>query len=297
MKELRDNFRRVALDEFFYVTGAKKQPSHVEYNGRTRKIANPIDYLLYVLRWDMMSVDQYITQVWPDLVEKNPYTANKSSSMYDTIKKEITMQWDYLGVQSARIQAIDTVNNNTPPKPIYKHKGHDFLNLEELFSVLKYLMHLNANNHHIYMQVDERIDNNPMLILIDDFNMAKYDDLVKSVGLPNMILETSKDNFQILYKIERREDEKRRQAINAFNSLNNTFGDKECNGLRHPFRLAGFRNKKAGKEGFMTRIVAARRDGADEMESYVDSCSTEKIKRDMDVYQDETKMRISSFTF
>lgn len=289
MKELRDQFRKTSLEEFFYVMGVDKSkhcPDHVESNGRTRKISNPIDYLIYVLHWDMQSVDQFIAHTWSEnLASKTPYEVvrkeEKRASFYRDLREQITMEWDYLGVQSGRIQAIDITNKEAAPKPIRVHAHYDFLTLDELLTdkILSYLAYLNANNHHIFMSVDETIDKNPHLILIDDFSMDKYNTLVKSVGLPNMIIQTSPDNYQVLYRVDTRTGEERRRVINAFNALNATFGDPKCLGLRHPFRLVGFRSKKAGRDGFMTSIYAARREGSAEMEVFVDAHSATRMKR------------------
>ena len=289
MKELRDQFRKTSLDEFFYVMGVDKEkncPAHVESNGRTRKISNPIDYLIYVLHWDMQSVDQFIAHTWSEyLASKTPYATvqkeQKRERFYRDLREQITMEWDYLGVKSARIQAIDITNKDAPPKPIKLHSHYDFLTLEELLTdkILGYLAYLNVNNHHIFMNVDETIDNNPHLILIDDFKLDKYDALVKSVGLPNMIIQTSPGNFQVLYRVDTRTGDERRRVINAFNTLNQTFGDPKCLGLRHPFRVVGFRSKKAGRDGFITAIYAARREGSDEMEVFVDAHAATRMRR------------------
>lgn len=287
MKELRDQFRKTSLDEFFYVMDvAANCPDHVESNGRTRKISNPIDYLMYVLGWDILSVDQFLTNLWPDkLSAKPPYATilkeRKRASFYHDLREQITMEWDYLGVQSGRIQAIDITDKDAAPKPIRLHAHYDFLTLEELLTdkILGYLAYLNANNHHIFMSVDETIDKNPQLILIDDFKLDKYDTLVKSVGLPNMLIQTSPGNFQVLYRVDTRTGDERRRVINAFNTLNATFGDPKCLGLRHPFRVVGFRSKKVGRDGFMTSIYAARREGSDEMEVFVDAHSATRKRR------------------
>jgi hypothetical protein len=77
---------------------------------------------------------------------------------------------------------------------------------------------------------------------------------------PVLIQTSSKNNWQAVIKVPRMENTKEEQS--AANELMRRInvesgGDEKISAVVHPFRLAGFQNKKPNRENEYTRIIAA----------------------------------------
>ncbi|CAK0758789.1 hypothetical protein CCP2SC5_240044 [Azospirillaceae bacterium] len=83
------------------------------------------------------------------------------------------------------------------------------------------------DHHAYYVLVDD-------LRIGDDELLARYDAC--------LIQQTSWSSRQAVVKVTR--DLDRKALIQRFNVINREIGDPVITGLRHPFRLAGFRNMK-----------------------------------------------------
>jgi hypothetical protein len=81
---------------------------------------------------------------------------------------------------------------------------------------------------------------------------------------PCLLQQTSWDSKQAMLKVPRSKIEDRQAVIDVFAAMNREFGDASITGLRHPMRLAGFRNikpkhRKDGKFPFVRVIATANR--------------------------------------
>lgn len=114
-------------------------------------------------------------------------------------------------------------------------------------------------------------DKNVFITPIDDeFHYILIDDLkdegqrVKEMGLtPCLIQKTSDNSTQAVLKVPKGKVDKNK-ANEFFKSINREIGDSKITGLKHPFRLAGFRNVKPKHRREddlfpLVKIVEARR--------------------------------------
>lgn len=90
------------------------------------------------------------------------------------------------------------------------------------------------------------MDDHAYYILLDDMGVKK-DEFLATGYKPCLIQDTSWQSSQAIIKVPKA-DIDRRDVIDFFNSINREIGDKSITGLRHPFRLAGFRNMKPKHE-------------------------------------------------
>ena len=76
---------------------------------------------------------------------------------------------------------------------------------------------------------------------------------------PALVQESNKDNRQAILKIPREGDDKTEQSLanRLVMTLNKKYGDSELSEVVHPFRMAGFANKKSGKGSPFTRVIDA----------------------------------------
>lgn len=97
--------------------------------------------------------------------------------------------------------------------------------------------------------------------VIDDISLENLGKLKAEGYSPCLVMETSKGNFQAILKVEDRAFPNKKleeQATNQFiRELNLKHGDPKFSGMRHAFRVPGFRNKKPERDGFMVRIHEA----------------------------------------
>ena len=109
---------------------------------------------------------------------------------------------------------------------------------------------------------------------------------------PALVLESSKDNFQVLIVCDRvvkdpddaeREDAAAKRALDA---LKRKFGaDKNVN-LNQPFRMAGFNNKKQARNNFIVKIHSWSEKTDSRVRKAID-----KLKPDMKVRAREVEPR------
>jgi hypothetical protein len=75
---------------------------------------------------------------------------------------------------------------------------------------------------------------------------------------PALVQESSAGNRQAVLKVPKgRDGDEQRAANELVVSLNRRFGDERFSGVVHPFRMAGFSNKKPGRNNAFTRIIEA----------------------------------------
>lgn len=95
-------------------------------------------------------------------------------------------------------------------------------------------------------------------IVVDDLTPAKLKDLKADGYQPALVQSSSADNLQAVIRVRRegRADEQT-LANKLVSHLNKQFGDPKFSGVIHPFRMAGFSNKKPGKRNAFTRVLEA----------------------------------------
>jgi len=110
----------------------------------------------------------------------------------------------------------------------------------------------NAQGYDIYLTP---MDKNFHYIVIDDIKSENIQK-VRNECNPCLIQSSSNDNFQAIIKvIKKGHPDEQKIANKLVVSLNEKYGDPKFSGVVHPFRMAGFSNKKAGRNNFITRVI------------------------------------------
>jgi len=110
---------------------------------------------------------------------------------------------------------------------------------------------------------------------------------------PSLVMESSKDNYQVLFVCERRmesanddkEDEAAKQVLNA---LKKRYGADQNVGLTQPFRMAGFNNKKQGRNNFIVKLHYWSEQMSEKIRETID-----KVKKAIVVDKQEKTVNVS----
>ncbi len=120
-----------------------------------------------------------------------------------------------------------------------------FFTASEVESKISLLRQKNASGYEIYITP---IDAKHHFILIDDAKQDALQKLIDKGFKPALMQQSSKDNYQIILKATKAERKDEQSLVNTFMSqLNSKLGDPKINGAVHPFRMAGFLNRKDSK--------------------------------------------------
>lgn len=112
---------------------------------------------------------------------------------------------------------------------------------EEVLNSVNYLKFLNTNGNNIYIRPAE--DDVTPLVLIDDLNWESIEKL-ENIGINlALIIETSRENFQVWIKLHKPVLPEIKSQI-AKNVTKFAHGDPASAEKRHYGRLAGFTNRK-----------------------------------------------------
>lgn len=126
---------------------------------------------------------------------------------------------------------------------------------DEVRGLIPYLSAQNARGRDIYLTP---IDKDHHYIVVDDTTETSLGDLIAAGYRPAMVQESSAGNRQAVLKVPKERDRDEQKAANeVVVNLNRRFGDAAFSGVIHPFRMAGFSNKKPGRNNAFTRIVEA----------------------------------------
>lgn len=109
----------------------------------------------------------------------------------------------------------------------------------EIANMVPELTRHNLTGGHVYVTP---IDPAAHHVLIDDLDGKRLDEMRREGYSPAAVLESSPGNFQAILKVATTAP---KEAVNRwFRDLNRARGDDRITGLAHPFRLAGFENRK-----------------------------------------------------
>lgn len=130
-----------------------------------------------------------------------------------------------------------------------------FYDSDDVEALIPQLRRHNAQGFDVYVTP---IDRGHHYIVIDDMKPGAAQLLAGLGHAPCLVQSSSKDNEQAVLKVPRldRPDEQA-LANKVVQQLNMAHGDAKFSGVVHPFRLAGFSNKKPGRESAFTRILEA----------------------------------------
>lgn len=126
---------------------------------------------------------------------------------------------------------------------------------DEVRNLIPYLSAQNARGRDIYLTP---IDQDHHYMVVDDTTETSLGDLIAAGYRPALVQESSADNRQAILKVPKeRGGDEQKAANEVVVNLNRRFGDPAFSGVVHPFRMAGFSNKKPGRNNAFTRIVEA----------------------------------------
>jgi hypothetical protein len=126
---------------------------------------------------------------------------------------------------------------------------------DEVRSLIPYLSAQNARGRDIYLTP---IDQGHHYMVVDDTTETSLGDLIAAGYRPALVQESSAGNRQAVLKVSKERGRDEQKAANeVVVNLNRRFGDPAFSGVVHPFRMAGFSNKKPGRNNAFTRIVEA----------------------------------------
>ena len=136
---------------------------------------------------------------------------------------------------------------------------------------LKKMKSLNVRDFAIFITPQEQ-NTNKIFILVDDTS----EKVIEVFGKPNNFLQTSPKSQQAIYTVPYIHD---RDLYNkVFMYINLMYGDHKLLGLRHPFRLAGFSNRKAkymdenGKFPFV-KTISTCKEFSPQLIAFIDKCA------------------------
>lgn len=133
-----------------------------------------------------------------------------------------------------------------------------FYTAEEVKDLIPRLEYFNATENDIYLTP---IDAHTHFVLMDDLT-TKGVEHIKAEGYdPCVICSSSENNFQAVLRVPRNQISEEEQSCGTalMQRLNQRLpdgcgGDKAITAVRHAFRMAGFHNKKPGRNNIQTVI-------------------------------------------
>jgi hypothetical protein len=166
-----------------------------------------------------------------------------------------------LGASTYRLTMKDRVLRDGKDRSHNIGKSKDPKNKETFYdaaAVEKMIPTLRAKNARGFDIYITPIDPKFHYIVIDDMKPSIVGQLKADGFEPCLVQSSSADNVQAVLKVPRldRKDEQR-IANQIVVDLNKKYGDPKFSGVIHPFRMAGFSNKKPGKANAFTRVLEA----------------------------------------
>lgn len=152
----------------------------------------------------------------------------------------------------SRVEGLSSFNVGKGRGPDGAEKTYD---ASEVRGLIPYLSAQNARGRDIYLTP---LDPEHHYLVVDDATPASLDDLIAAGYRPALVQESSANNRQAILKVPKGPGRDEQKAANAVVvEINRRFGDPNFSGVIHPFRMAGFSNKKPGRGNAFTRVLEA----------------------------------------
>ncbi len=134
-----------------------------------------------------------------------------------------------------------------------------FWSKDEITAEITKLRAKNAQGYDIYITP---ISAEFHHIVVDDMDTEKERGLLEAGIKPAIIQRSSENNKQAIFIIEKQKkggssESNQAMANKIVHAFNQKWGDPKFNGVVHPFRMAGFSNKKPGKNNYITTLELA----------------------------------------
>ena len=236
------------------------------HSGEVKKGENAIDLVKRIGGFDFAQSVAWLhhefgeeaaaAAVKDDLAVKPP--ARPFTPAENKIKTAVKAQLDALGCQKYRLSVIGNDDGAKPYLPGKHGSEERFFAPDDVVNMIPYLRYENNQGRNIFITP---MDDHAHYVLLDDLRVPASE--LQRMGFqPCLVQNTSWERQQAVFKVSKSLD--RRAVIDVFNAMNKRWGDEKITGLRHPFRLAGFRNMKPkhereGKYPFATVVQAVNR--------------------------------------
>lgn len=174
----------------------------------------------------------------------------------------VGQQLDALAAPAYRITVMTDRDGSQVGQNLGKSEdGERFFSRNEVINLIPDLTVANARGGNIFVTP---IEDGTHHVLIDDLEASGIESLTGRGYTPATVVESSPGSFQAVLKVPAASTDK--ADVNSwFKDLNRDLGDPKITGLRHPFRLVGFENRKAkheqddGRFPFVRLVTAVNR--------------------------------------
>jgi hypothetical protein len=161
----------------------------------------------------------------------------------DQVKaKAIQQQLDALAAPSYRVTLMRNIGGDQVGQNLGKSKDEPeekTWTKSEILTMIPALTAQNAAGANVFITP---LDPSARHVLLDDLSQTSVIDLKARGYEPATIIETSPSNYQAVIKVS--SDLSEHATNEFFKAINREIGDPKITGLKHPFRLAGFQNRK-----------------------------------------------------
>ncbi|MFT8913099.1 DNA-primase RepB domain-containing protein [Zymomonas mobilis] len=236
-----------------------------QFAGSIPPRTNAIDFVMQQEKCGYVDAVKTLNSRFSDLADVGMQSVNRTienekfTNQHKAIAREIVQQLDAVGAKHYRLVAqVETENGKNKSVNLGRERGSDeekFFTKKDIIAMIPKLLYKNnAENASI---IATPIDTGAYYICLDDaeVNMKQ---ITEAGYKPCVSQKTSWNSRYVIFKMTKNDDEirtdfnvkngkdadSRRDINDYFSALNFLNGDKKINGLRHAFRLAGFRNKK-----------------------------------------------------
>lgn len=175
----------------------------------------------------------------------------------NTVRKQQLWQQQAEALQADKYRITLIGRQGQKPWVLGKQKDgtEKFYSVEEVKNNIPLLSKKNAEGRDIYITP---ITLDYHYIVVDDLTPETHKEMLANGYSPNLVQESSRDNYQAIFRVPKSTDEKDREIANkVVVGLNKRYGDEKFTGVSHPFRMAGFSNKKPTKNNFFTRLISS----------------------------------------
>ncbi len=120
--------------------------------------------------------------------------------------------------------------------------------------IIEQLTIKNLQGYEIYITPVSGIHH---FIIVDDLTSEKLAEFLSAGYAPCLTQKSSAGNVQAILKVPKAETSKNEQSIanRVVIDINKRYGDEKLEGVAHPFRTAGYCNKKEGRNDHPTIIL------------------------------------------
>ena len=155
----------------------------------------------------------------------------------------------------SRVEGLASFNVGKDRAPDGTEKTFD---ADEVRALIPYLSAHNSRGRDIYLTPMDPANH---YMVVDDITPRALDDFLAAGYRPALVQESSAGNRQAVLKVPKEQGRDEQKAANTVVvDLNRRYGDPNFSGVIHPFRMAGFSNKKPGRSNAFTKIIAAAGD-------------------------------------